>query len=388
MRSCRSAPPVSGHQFREHWKSRNESNPHPTGGKLGENQLSDAAPLTTLMGMIFWRGFAAIAGFSALSVNLMSCRSNQEETVVPEAPASGTSKSADLPQVDTSQMTKREKEDWQSYVNEFLAPCSDQPVSLAQCVSEKRACDACLPAAEFIAKRVQRGEPRADVEAAYRSRFSPDTVQSVPMGDSPWKGAADAPVVIVEWADFECPFCRAAAPVMDELLKRYPGSIKMVFKNYPLSMHPNAEIAAKAVIAAGNQGKFWKLHEALFSPALTVVDKTTILQTAETVGLDVKLLQKDMESEAVAKTLAAEKEEATKLGLRGTPLLFINGREYLLETFKLVEAVGERVVPAEDVLDWISLELKLMSGVDAKQPAPAPANGAPANTPAAPTPQQ
>jgi len=335
--------------------------------------------------MLFWRGFAAIAGFVVLNLNLTTCRSSEEHPSAPVTQPSAAEQAEDLPQVDTSELTKGEKKKWGTYVGEILAPCPDQPVSIAQCVKEARACETCVPAAQFIAKRVRRGDPRADIETAFRLRFSPDSVKSVPVGDAPWKGTEDAPVVIVEWADFECPFCRAAAPVMDDLLRRYPDSVKLVFKNYPLSMHPNAEVAARAVIAARSQGKFWKLHEALFNPRLGTVDAKTIQRVAGEVGLDVKQLEADMASKEVADILAAEKEEAAKLGLKGTPLVYVNGREYDLGHFQLVAEGDGRTVAAEDIDDWIQLELKLRTGKASKPQDAAPKATASAAPPPAPS---
>jgi protein-disulfide isomerase len=176
---------------------------------------------------------------------------------------------------------------------------------------------------------------------------------------------------------------------MDELVRRYPEGVKLVFKNYPLSMHPHAEVAAKAVIAARSQGKFWKLHEALFDPKLGELDPKAILRVAAAVGLDVKKLEADMASKAVLDVLAAEKAEAAALGLQGTPLVFINGREYDLGHFKLVSEGETGAVAAEDIDDWITLELKLNKGAPTKgppQPAPSahPASSVP--VPAEPAP--
>ena len=111
----------------------------------------------------------------------------------------------------------------------LLAPCPDQPVTLAQCISEQRPCSLCVPAANFLANRVRRGDPQELVEAAFRARFAPDQVKTLELADSPWKGSESGSVVIVEWADFECPFCRMAMPIIDDLVKRFHSDVKLVF---------------------------------------------------------------------------------------------------------------------------------------------------------------
>jgi hypothetical protein len=119
---------------------------------------------------------------------------------------------AELPGVDISALTAREKAEWAVQVNELLAPCPDVPVSIAQCVREKRACKTCLPAAQFMAKQVRRGLPKEARAEFYKMRFDPEAVKSIEIGESPSKGPADAAVTIVEWADFQCPGCQQMGP--------------------------------------------------------------------------------------------------------------------------------------------------------------------------------
>ncbi len=211
---------------------------------------------------------AALFGLLAISATrLTTCRS-PGETTEGTTPGRPEPKDVNLAGVDTSAFTSREKGEWSGLVSDLLAPCPDQPVSLAQCVQESRACRACTPAARFLVDQVKQGRTRTQAEAAYRARFSADKIKNIEIGDSPAKGAPDAPVVIVEWADFECPFCGAVKPVLDNTFDKYPGKVRMVFKHFPLPMHQNAEKAARSAVAAQRQGKFWEMHgELLRQPA-------------------------------------------------------------------------------------------------------------------------
>jgi protein-disulfide isomerase len=304
--------------------------------------------------MFKFRPLAVLVGVGLLNLAalcLPGCQSQTSQTTNTAERPQDKPKSVDLQGVDTSKLTEREKEQWSVYVSELLAPCSDQPVSIAQCVAEKRACDSCLPAARFLAKQVTSGKTRSQAEGAFRTRFSADTVKNVNPGDSPSKGAADAAVTLVEWADFECPFCAMAYPLLDSVVERYPTQVRLVFKNFPLSMHEHGEPAARAVVAAGKQGKFWEMHHALFQNQKTL-DEAGLAKIAKELRLDVKKFDEDRRSEAVADTVAKDRKEGESLGLQGTPAIFINGRAFDLEQFDL----------AEDLNDWIALEIELRTG--------------------------
>jgi hypothetical protein len=181
---------------------------------------------------------AVIGLFALSSSRLTTCRSPGEGGGDKSPPRE---KNVEIKGIDTSALTARERTEWSAEVSELLSPCPDQPVSIAQCVNEARACTACLPAARYLLEQVQRGRTRSQVESAYRARFAADQVKNIEIGDAPTKGPAGAPVVIVEWADFECPACGAMRPVLDELVEKYPNGVRIAFKHYPLSMHPNAE---------------------------------------------------------------------------------------------------------------------------------------------------
>jgi protein-disulfide isomerase len=282
--------------------------------------------------------------------------------------------------VDTSKLTEREKEQWSSYVGELLAPCPDQPVSIAQCVTESRKCETCKPAAEFLVKQVTRGRTRAQAEDAYRLRFSPDEVETIDLAGSPTLGANDAAVTIVEWADFECPFCGIASPMLDKALESHPNDVRLVFKHYPLSAHEHAEMAARAAVAAGLQGKFWEMHHALFKQQGNL-EEAALDRLAAELGLDVKRFSQERKGEAAADRVTQDKRQAEKLNLRGTPMIYINGRHFELELFNLVE----------DLDGWIQLEVEQRTGkrvqpVEPKKPAlaaPGPSGLAAAPPPSA-----
>lgn len=319
--------------------------------------------------MIPWRALGAVIAVAFLSLRVTTCRSPGEGGRGPE-PGKEEAVVVELPGVDSASLTAREKREWSSAVSELLAPCPDQPVSLAQCVKESRDCRACKPAAEFLVKQVRRGRTRSQMEAAFKKRFAADQIKQVPITGAPHKGAAGASIVVVEWADFECPFCARTAPVLDALLERFPGHVQLVFKHYPLSGHKHAEKAARAAVAAGKQGKFWEMHKALFAAHPKPLDPPTIESIAEEIGLDMKKFRDDLDSEAVADAVAKDRKQGDDLDLSGTPMVYINGRHFDLDHFEI----------GEDLEDWVKLEIEMKTGKKVSptgSKAPPPPSGKP-----------
>jgi protein-disulfide isomerase len=254
-----------------------------------------------------------------------------------------------LKEVDTSPLTPRERHEWAAQVSELLAPCADTPVSIAQCVKESRPCKACLPAAQFLLKQVRAGRPKKDREEAFHARFDANKTKTIVTDGSPEIGSPDAVVTIVEWADFECPFCRAMYPLLDELAKTYPSQVRVVYKFYPLQAHPHGEAAARAAVAALNQGKFWEMHHMLFENQ-DRLEQPDLEKYAKQIGLDLGKFRSDFGSKEIGERIEKDKKQAEQLGLDGTPFLFINGRLVNLQL------LGN---PADDVTDWVKLDIEL-----------------------------
>ena len=149
--------------------------------------------------------------------------------------------------------------------------------------------------------------------------------KKVDVGKAPVRGPKKAPITVVLFSDFQCPFCGRVEPSLVELEKAYPGKIRIAWKNFPLSFHNNAKAAAEAALAAHEQGKFWQMHEILFKNqrALTAAD---LEKYAKEIGLDMTKYKAAMDSHKFAAQVEADMKEGTALGVSGTPATFINGR--------------------------------------------------------------
>jgi hypothetical protein len=280
--------------------------------------------------------------FMALASEGSTCH-GQSSAGAGEAAKDTTTTQADvtLAGVDASMLTPREKKEWSTYVSELLAPCSDVPVPIAQCVQEKRSCSRCVPAAKFVLKGVRDGMSREQIEKSYHNRFDADRIKNVAIDDSPSKGPASAPITIIEFADFECPFCAMEAPVLEKAWNDRKTQVRFVYKFFPLSGHPHGEIAARAGIAAIAQGKFWEMHDKMFANR-DHLEQSDLDGYAKELGMDVAKMHADAQSQATTDRIARDKKLADSLDVKGTPTIYINGRDY---------------DPHQDLNDWLALEL-------------------------------
>jgi len=240
-------------------------------------------------------------------------------------PAPG-SKIEHLDQVDTKALTDSERRVWADLANELLSPCGE-PVSVAQCVSESRACNACVPAARYLVRLVTEGFEQTEIREHFAFRFDPKKKVVIDTSDAPVRGAPMAGISIVEFSDFECPYCGAAHPMLRQVLEEFDGKVNLVFKQYPLEAHANAMPAARAAIAAQAQGKFWEMADALFEHQRELSPEK-IRELAQKVGLDVAKFDADLAAPETQARVDRDRKHGTALDVQGTPTLFVNGRPY------------------------------------------------------------
>lgn len=142
------------------------------------------------------------------------------------------------------------------------------------------------------------------------------------------RGPENAPIVLLEYGDYQCQHCGRAYPVTERLQKALGGDMRFVFRHFPLrELHPNAMDAARAAEAAGRQGKFWKMHGMLYRNQ-NALDPESLIDHASDLRLDLEAWNRDMESEATASKVLADFQGGVRSGVNGTPAFFINGVRY------------------------------------------------------------
>jgi protein-disulfide isomerase len=163
------------------------------------------------------------------------------------------------------------------------------------------------------------------------------TVFKVDASGSPSRGPRNAPVTVVLFSDFECPFCSRVEPSITQLEKDFPGKIRVVWKDFPLAMHQNARPAAEAARAAGDEGKFWQMHGKLFQNQ-RALDRSNLEKYAQELGLDLTKFRAALDSGKYSPQIDADMRAGQTVGVSGTPASFINGRKVTgavpYETFK------------------------------------------------------
>lgn len=166
----------------------------------------------------------------------------------------------------------------------------------------------------------------ATLREKYHADISLEPLRAKVSTDGPNRGPTGAVVTIVEFADFQCPYCRQMEPVLVQALKQYPDNLRLVYKHYPLTeIHPDAMHAAQAAVCAEQQGKFWEMHDALFGPSADL-NIPALRATATRVGLESDKFEDCVRGHAADGAIQNDMLEGRALAISGTPALFVNGR--------------------------------------------------------------
>jgi len=166
----------------------------------------------------------------------------------------------------------------------------------------------------------------------------PRVVVAAPAGE-PSRGPADAPVVIVEFSDFQCPYCKRAETIVEQILAAYPDKVRLVYRDFPLGFHNRALFASNAARCAADQNKYWEYHNNLMSQSVQGdLGDADLKKRAETVGLDVAAFSACYESKKHDQAIQVSMQDGSNVGVTGTPTFFINGRMFVgakpLDEFK------------------------------------------------------
>ncbi|MFZ9885981.1 MAG: DsbA family protein [Myxococcota bacterium] len=236
-----------------------------------------------------------------------------------------------FPAVDLEGLDPAAMEVFAAIANEEICPC-DCPRSFGACLQTGTRCEPAVLLGNWLAAQLRNGvapeqlaeQITQEIAGGFAAR--PKELQ---LDGYATKGAPDAPFTIVEYADFECPHCKLASAVVGQLVQANPGKVRVVYKHFPLSFHVMAKVAAAAAEAAGLQGRFWEMHDAIFATQ-NMLDEDLIRGHAKAIGLDVERFEKDWKDPAVVNRVDASRQEGEALGITATPAFFVNGRPFQL----------------------------------------------------------
>ncbi|MBH1988607.1 MAG: thioredoxin domain-containing protein [Myxococcaceae bacterium] len=214
-------------------------------------------------------------------------------------------------------------------LNTEICPCTECAQSFAECLPK------CKPArllATWATDRLREGVPPEAMQSAISQEINSGfgTQPQLIDLDGYSKGSPQAPITLVEFADFECAHCKTTTQTLDQLLKLHPRDLRLIYKHFPLEGHKMAKQASLAAEAAGLQGRFWPMHQLLFEASH--LSSESFEAHAKKLGLNLNRFKQDLQSPKIQKRLEQNLEEGQLLGVEGTPSLFFNGRPFHLST--------------------------------------------------------
>ncbi len=239
-----------------------------------------------------------------------------------------------LPGVDLAGLNPEQKAEALKILRQRSCGC-ECGMKVAECRFADPKCMYSTGVAQLIVEQVRKGKSETDVMAAaeasqFAHRPQPKLLEdaiNIPIEGAPFTGPEKAAVTLVEFSDFQCPYCAQATPQIENLAKLYPANLKLVFKQFPLDFHPHAELAAEASLAAQKQGKFWSMHDALFASRGNLT-RDNILALAQQNGMDLTRFTGDLDSPAVRALVQRDIHDGDQARVEGTPTIFINGQKF------------------------------------------------------------
>jgi len=264
------------------------------------------------------------------------------EEAPPVKPSTFAAADLDIPGL--ANLAPQARDELMTVLNTVVGPCEpcvETGQSFATCLEERPAC-LNMP---VLARRGVRlaGEGKDRTALGDALTFEKPWTRVDP-GASPSDGPDDAPVTIVEFTDFQCPYCARVQPTLAEIKARYGAQVRFVYKAYPLATHKRARPAALAAVAAHKQGKFWEYKKVLFENQKELVKEPTLEELAKGIGLDVARWKKDMDDGLTSGAVSLDQQQADRLGVHSTPTFFVNG--YRIKGARPLESFT-RIIDAE-----------------------------------------
>lgn len=245
--------------------------------------------------------------------------------------------------VDLSELSDSDKKAFFRLISKYPSACG-KAHSLEVSMKSDPRCKRSVFAARYIARLFKAHLLESEVEENYDKRFGPMKKVDVDVSAAPMRGEPHAPVVLVEFSDFQCPHCKHLQPALERLLDEYRGQVRLYFKQYPIERaHPHAKMAAAAALAAHKQGKFWQFHDRLFAGNQENEDMPVLEKIAKDLKLDLKKWKSDME--ITKDQVMKDHADGEKADIAATPSVFINGRLY------------RGPLAYDELKDWVDEEL-------------------------------
>lgn len=265
----------------------------------------------------------------------LSPDSTAAATAPPKEPSARDKQRAELPKDDIreargvvlDELAESQKETFFQIINSEPSACG-KPHSIAHSLRDDPTCRDSMLAAQFVADALGVGATTTVIREKLEEVVAALQVRQIPIDGRPVWGSENAPITVVEFADFTCPHCREEAPKIRKAVDQFRGRVKLVFKYFPLEGpgHERGRPAAMAAEAAHEQGKFWEMHDQIFAHQDALEDKD-LMSYAQTIGLDMGKFRASYDAKKGEASVEADRKDGDKIGIKGTPAIFVSGRE-------------------------------------------------------------
>ncbi len=234
------------------------------------------------------------------------------------------------PRPDTESLTPGARRVYERLTAEEFCGC-ESSLTLAGCLDLKPKCRIARHLGQIAWLAADAGSSEDELLGYFALRVAGQycaPTRDFALDDAPSKGPRDAPITIVEFADFRCSHCRAAMPLIKDVLERFGKRVRVVFVPFPLRDNPLSLAAAQAAFAAGAQGKFWQMHDLLFEHQARGFEREQLVRLARKLKLDMKRFKTALDDETHMPLVAGLKKVGVAAGVMGTPAFFVNGRRF------------------------------------------------------------
>jgi protein-disulfide isomerase len=274
---------------------------------------------------------------------------NAPAAQAPSASTPARTEAGELGGIDVSRLSPAARKELQTVLDDEFCYCGC-PHTAGACLKEHTPCRHAKRMTLLAASLAQDGVAGVEIINALSRYYQSFRSARAELKIDPRQclGSEKAQVTIVEFADFECPFCAAAKPMLESFAKEHSAQVRFCYATYPLAAHPNAIPAGQAALFARDHGKFWQMHDLLFEHQ-DDLGPASLRRLAESLGLDGAAFQKALDSGRYVDELNAMREQGKAAGVTGTPSLRINGRD-----FKLGLSPALLAHTVDDELEWIA----------------------------------
>jgi protein-disulfide isomerase len=255
----------------------------------------------------------------------------------------------DIPGIEASKLAPASQRELATVLTDEFDYCG-RPMTLAGTLKKGDACKHTRRLVTFAAGQIEKGGSSNDVivelgkynQSFAGKRFTFKNDERLCQG-----GGEKPKVTLVEFSDFECPYCALARPLLEDFVKRHP-EVRLCYAPFPLAAHPNAMVAGQAALFARDQGKFWAMHDALFENQMSL-SEAFIKDLVKKLGLDTAAYAKAVAAGRYMDELNGSKDAGKQAGIESTPTLYVNGRKLLLPLSSETLALT-----VEDELEWLT----------------------------------